>query len=301
MDGFGDGDYEANESEWEDSRVLKIDRAAGMLIVLPSMTFRDAELGERSGLQELLLKSDQAFFGSECQEKLFLIKEEVEPCSEVASRIDLLAVDAMGRAVVIELKRGRDKLQLLQSLTYAAMISDWSEDDFEQRIPAAKSLPYQRFKADHEITKVNEYQRVILIAEDYDFEILKTAEWLTNFYGLDITCYQISLAKVNREQEYLAVVQLFPPRPLASKARRLGALKSKEASKFPELEGLLESCTNTTIKDFFTQHLEDRRNRRRDSLVFPQTGRMRFRERRMKPSPKLNWRRKLSPSSISGG
>jgi hypothetical protein len=275
--------------------MLRVDRVTGILATLSRTTLSDAGLGERSGLQELILKNSEAFF-EECQETLFVVKEEVEPSNQVSSRIDLLAIDMQGRAVVIELKRGSDKLQLLQSLTYAAMISDWPEDRFEKQIPASKNDAYREFKTDHGVTKVNEYQRVILIAESYDFEVLRTAEWLTDSYGLNITCYQISLAQeANEGKEYLAAVQLFPPRALASQARRRGALKSEEASKFSEIEELLTTCTNQAITTFFSIHLSDRRNRRRDSLVLPQTGQMRFRVR-----PKKDYARVIQLGRFEG-
>jgi len=256
--------------------MLRVDRGAGTLTRLTQSSLVEVGLGERSGLQELVLKNSSAFF-QECQETLFVIREEVEPSDQVLSRIDLLAVDAQGRAVIIELKRGNDKLQLLQSLTYAAMISDWDEDRFESKVPAEKKSAYGEFRAAHAVSSLNENQRIILVAESYDFEVLKTAEWLTDSYGLNITCYQISLGQELVEaKEYLTAVQLFPPRALASQARRRGALKSEVANKFPEIEELLPSCTSQAAITLFSSRLSDRRNRRRDSLVFPQIGKMRF-------------------------
>jgi len=75
--------------------MLRVDRVKGTLAPLNATTLSDAGLGERSGLQELILKNPDAFFG-ECQETLFLVKEEVEPSNQVSSRIDLLAIDTKG-------------------------------------------------------------------------------------------------------------------------------------------------------------------------------------------------------------
>jgi hypothetical protein len=268
--------------------MLRVNRTTGTLVPLSRTTLSDAGIGERSGLQELILKNSEAFF-EECQETLFLVKEEVEPSSQVSSRIDLLAIDVKGHAVIVELKRGSDKMQLLQSLTYAAMLADWPEERFRKHIPTAHMGAFEQFRHDHDITKLNEFQRIILIAESFDFEILRTAEWLTDSYGLNITCYQISLAQENDEgMEYLAALQLFPPRALASQARRRGALKSEEASKFTEIEELLQSCTNKAIVRFYTDRLGERRNKRRDSLVFPHLGQMRFRIRPKKEYARVN-------------
>src|SRR5271165_1806535 len=69
-------------------------------------------------------------FFEEMGERLVLIGQEVLPSSYVGDRIDLLAIDEKGAAVIIELKRSEQKLQLLQSLSYAAMLSDWSAENF---------------------------------------------------------------------------------------------------------------------------------------------------------------------------
>jgi hypothetical protein len=260
--------------------MLRVERTTGKLVRLNPTTLSDAAIGERSGLQELILANVSEFFREECQEVLFVVREEVEPSVNTADRIDLLAVDSQGKGVIIELKRGSNKRQLLQSLTYAAMVSDWDKSHFETHLPSAKRSSFEAFLNEHAIKKVNEFQRIILIAESFGFEVLRTTQWLTYSYGLNITCYQITLAKEeDTGLEYLSAVQLFPPRELAVQARRQGALRSEEGNKFAEIEELLESCSNQAVKTYFQASLTLRRNKRRDSLVFPPTGKMRYRVR----------------------
>ncbi|HEY5328407.1 MAG TPA: hypothetical protein VIJ79_00870 [Acidobacteriaceae bacterium] len=257
--------------------MLKVDRSAGKLVKLAEPTLSTAGWEERSSLQELILHNADEFFQQECHETLFILRDEVEPSVEVGDRIDLLAIDNDGKAVVIELKRGSHKLQLLQSLSYAAMISDWEVEQFEALIPESKRELFNVFFGEHDLENINEFQRVILIAESFDFEVLKTAEWLTAS-GINITCYKLQLAKDgDGGTEYLSVVQIFPPRELAKQARRRGSLRSERANKFPEIEQLLPMCGNTEIVSYFTASLAMRRNRRRNSLVYPPTGKMRFR------------------------
>lgn len=261
--------------------MLRVERSTGKLVKLAEPTLSTAGWEERGSLQELILHNAEAFFKEECQETLFILKDEVEPSEQVGDRIDLLAIDSEGRSVIIELKRGSNKLQLLQSLSYAAMISDWQREQFELLLPTSKQDHFMDFVAEHdlELEKVNEFQRVILIAESFDFEVLKTAEWLTN-YGLNITCYKLQLAQEGIDgSEYLSVVQVFPPRELATQARRRGSLRSERANKFPDIEQLLPACGNPEIVAYFTASLGMRRNRRQDSVVYPATGKMRFRVR----------------------
>lgn len=67
-------------------------------------------------------------FFSELGATLLQIGEEVHPSDD---RIDILAIDSEGAVVIIELKRGAHKHQLLQSLAYAAMISDWEPEELK--------------------------------------------------------------------------------------------------------------------------------------------------------------------------
>ena len=59
--------------------------------------------------------------------------------------------------------------------------------------------------------------RVILIAEDYDYEVLVTSEWLNEQYGLDIRCYRLSLS-VDSAGEYLSVTRSYPPQELTDRS-----------------------------------------------------------------------------------
>ncbi len=260
--------------------MLRVERESGKLVALTRTSLSNSQYGERSGLQELILGNPQAFFEDECKESLFVVKEEVEPSDLVGDRIDLLAIDTKGAAVIIELKRGSDKLQLLQSISYAAMISDWTSAQFEERVPQVRKDAFSQFLRANGIAELNKFQRLILVAERFDFEVLQTAKWLTYSYGMNVICYEIALAQESHNgAEYLAAIQLFPPREMAAQARKRGALKSEEGNKFEEIEDLLTSHTNPSTKAFFEKNLTIRRNRRRDSLVFPPLGKMRFRVR----------------------
>lgn len=264
--------------------MLKIDRTNGKLLRLKPRSLSESGMKERSDLQELIFQNANEFFRDECGEKLFLIAQEVEPSNVVADRIDLFAIDAKGKGVVIELKRGSHKLQLLQALSYAAMVADldWRRH-IAKLVDASRQTELEAFLSDNDLDPdvmvLNHAQRIVLIAESYDYEVLRTAEWLTG-HGLNITCYEVALARDQaNDTDYLSAVQLFPPKSLAVQARLRGAQHSQDENQPRTLEMKLEACANPIVKAFFQGLLSgtQRRNKRRDAIVFPLSGKMRFR------------------------
>jgi RecB family endonuclease NucS len=109
--------------------MLKLDRANSRIQMLSSKTLAEGKILERYDLQKMIISNPDAFF-DEMGERLVLVGQEVKASDYVNDSIDLLAIDESGVAVVIELKRHEFKLQLFQAMSYAAMLSDWSADDF---------------------------------------------------------------------------------------------------------------------------------------------------------------------------
>ena len=94
--------------------MLRIDRRAKALKRLEQRQLPQAGLKERYDVQQMIRNSPDEFF-AEMGEALLLLGEEVRPTDFVDDRIDLLAIDQHGATVIVELKRGTHKLQLLQA------------------------------------------------------------------------------------------------------------------------------------------------------------------------------------------
>jgi len=254
--------------------MLKVDLSSQKFVGLTPVLLAEQGLKERQDLQRWILNSFDSFFDYLGEGQLQLVGQEVSPSDSVNDRIDLLAVGSDGEAVIIELKRGSNKWQLSQALSYAAMISKWGQG--ESFLEKARGLT--RFELRDLLRtdkgEVNSSQRIILIAEAYDYEVLVAAEWLTEKYDLDIRCYQISLGQdIEQNAVYVSCVCLYPPGDLDQLAiSRKGKTGSLQTSKTWE-ERLLR-CENEDARIFFESQLEakTRKTANDRALAFPAFG-----------------------------
>lgn len=145
----------------------------------------------------------------------FLIGQEIKPHDATQDAIDLLAYNHDDSSlVVIEIKRKKQKLQLLQALSYAAMLSNWDSETLLENIQDGVGKDREELKeiiADNEISKDI---KIILIAESFDPEVIITADWLTKEHGVDITAFSISPHKIE-EHIILHFDQRFPLKELS--------------------------------------------------------------------------------------
>src|SRR5688572_22448689 len=149
--------------------MLQIDEESKLFVSANSSNMAGEKMLERADLQAMCVSSWEAFANELGFPSLRLIAQEVIPHPSCGDRIDLLGFDEdAGKPVVIELKRDKHKLQLLQALSYAAMLSHWEPADFKQRLSD---------DADDELINSienldpDESPRVILVAERFDPEV----------------------------------------------------------------------------------------------------------------------------------
>ncbi|HUE87916.1 MAG TPA: hypothetical protein VMO26_17725 [Vicinamibacterales bacterium] len=81
--------------------MLRIDRTMRTFQLLDQRSLPEVGIRERSDLQQMIKATPEPFF-RELGERLLLVGEELRPAEFVDDRIDLLAVDETGGAVVID-------------------------------------------------------------------------------------------------------------------------------------------------------------------------------------------------------
>ena len=164
---------------------------------IPATSFGKEGVFERTDLQRILRDQPDVL-----EEGLFIITEEFSNWEGSGRSIDLLAIDQIGRLVVIELKRGETGEHMdLQAIRYAAMVSTITlpqcieahqaylnklgleEENAEERIS-----DHLQNNKDVRFDTVN--PRIILASEGFSPELTTCALWL-NDTGLDVTCIRM--------------------------------------------------------------------------------------------------------------
>jgi hypothetical protein len=140
-------------------------------------------------------------------ERLLIIGRQVM-IPDVNDRIDLLALDPQGNAVIIELKRGKltDPVDM-QALRYASYLSKWTFEDFERQ---ARNYSNRRDDAEYnfneeyesfcaeagidEVPDINIDQRIIIVGSEVRAKLGSVALWLLE-HNIDIKVIEIDMFK----------------------------------------------------------------------------------------------------------
>jgi hypothetical protein len=144
-------------------------------------------------------------------ESLLVIGRQVK-IPDTGDRIDILAIDLKGNAVVVELKRGKLKDPVdMQALRYASYVSKWQYDDFENH--ARNHLGKQgdaEFSLNglldaffqganvEEVPDLNADQRVIVVGAEVRDKLGSVALWLSR-HNVDIKIVEVELYKDGKD------------------------------------------------------------------------------------------------------
>ncbi|MBS1517602.1 MAG: hypothetical protein JSS91_05905 [Bacteroidetes bacterium] len=139
------------------------------------------------------------------EEPLLIIGRQVI-IPNVKDRLDLLALDPNGNAVIIELKRGKmnDPVDM-QALRYASYLSKWDYSDFENQAKSYLSTDdefnfneiYEKFciqSGVDEIPDINGNQRIIIVGSEVKDKLGSVALWLYD-HNIDIKVIEIDSFK----------------------------------------------------------------------------------------------------------
>ncbi len=174
---------------------------------LEATTFLNEGLHERI-LQDLIDRNRDSTLAEIDESGLVLLKPERLASDSLRDRIDLLGIDTDGTAVIIELKRGKHKLHMLQALSYAAMISSRPPEWFIEQLTPQQS---RELLDDNGEIRINHQQRIILIAEQFEPQVIIAARWLNNF-GIKLKCFELGVTvdSIEPKSLYIRFTQVYP-------------------------------------------------------------------------------------------
>jgi hypothetical protein len=155
---------------------------------------------ERYDFQAAIVKSWERVKPFLGLQTAFLVGKEIQPHKSVGDAIDLLAFDPEDSSLtVIELKRGKQKLQLLQAVSYASMVATWGKQELIENIQRDINPDPEELIDFINGNELNKDVKIILVAESYDPEVILTADWLSSHYGVLITVFSASCHKYGDE------------------------------------------------------------------------------------------------------
>lgn len=194
-----------------------IDKQKNRIEKIKQVTFSELGFKERGHLQEWLEANPEAL-----GEDFLIIQKEFSGFNDTNERLDLLALDKKGNAVIIENKlddTGRDVTW--QALKYASYCSTLTKEQvrniYQQYLDkrgqgeeATNKLSEFFNNAEYEELTINisQSQRIILVAGSFRKEVTSTVLWLLNF-KIKMQCFK-ALPFALGEQLFLTVEQIIP-------------------------------------------------------------------------------------------
>ena len=172
---------------------------------------------------------------------LMMVGREV--ATPLGSRVDVLAIDADGNLVVIELKRGRTPREVVaQTLDYGSWIRNMTSEEiantfidyqlrfFGEATPKGIDKAFQeRFKAIPE--ELNASHRLVIVAGELDSSTERIVSYLREEYGVDINVV-LFRAFQDGDRQYLTRAWLNDPFVVSAEASSLPAPRGEWNGEF---------------------------------------------------------------------
>lgn len=192
--------------------------------------FSEMGVWERTHLEEWIADNPNIL-----GEDLLTITTEYDKFDKTSKRLDILAVDAQGKLVVIELKRDiADKFVDLQSIHYAAYCSTLNYEDIveiraEYTNKSTEEVDQELgdFIKNEEFTDFDDQPRVILVANEFREETLAAVLWL-RISDVDIKCVKLEAYEV--KEDIIITPRIIIPLPEARQFMIYRDQKSKKSS-----------------------------------------------------------------------
>lgn len=210
--------------------MLKFDLVNKSFEKLVESDLTSEQILERYDFQTTMVNSWETVRNNLNLPTAYLIGQEVTPHISNKDSIDLLAFDPDDSSlIVIELKRNKNKLQLLQGLSYAAMIATWDNEKLIKEIQKDINPEPEELIDLINNNELNSEVKIILVSELYDPEVIITAEWLNNTYSIDITAFAVSINKLEK-QYFVNFEQRLPLKELADVYEERGSRSKPKRS-----------------------------------------------------------------------
>jgi hypothetical protein len=194
--------------------MLKFDTKKKMFDEVQEAELKAEHILERYDLQEAIATCWELFKNELGLPNAFLVGQEVTPDEVTQGSIDLLAYDSDDSSlIVIELKRDKHKLQLLQALSYAAIVNRWDVESLISKIQSKYNPELEELQDLIRGSELASDVKVILIAEKFDPEVILTADWLSTNYSVNISAFSISLFTMG-DTRFLSLDQKYPLKEL---------------------------------------------------------------------------------------
>ena len=217
----------------------------GRLDEVAQTSFGQEGVLERADLQRMLRDQPEVL-----EKGLLIIAEEFGDWQDSSRRIDLLGLDASGRLVVIELKRGETGGHMdLQAIRYAAMVANMTNEKvletYQGYLDKRVDEKGETAEADDAETLIRghlgttdeapviftETPRIILASENFGKELTTCVMWLNESWlraaGQEIKC--IRLQPHRNGNEILIETSVVIPLPEASEYQTQFAQRKEEA------------------------------------------------------------------------